>query len=106
MKWVAFVIVSGCAVAPWQRALPASLVPALQLRAAYRLRHTLGAQHQDLGVGAWLRWTPRAAASSVASQLEQVPAVWLAPCALEDLTCLRELAEAEHEIAAALRERP
>jgi hypothetical protein len=102
MRWLAWLCLVGCAREPWQRAVPAALVPALELRAAYRV----AGERADLGVGAWLRWTPRAAASAVASQVEQTPAVWLAPCALDDLTCLTELAEAEHEIAAALREQP
>jgi hypothetical protein len=102
MRWLAWFCLAGCAHEPWQRAVPAAFVPALELRAAYRVTE----QRTSLGVGAWLRWTPRAAASAVASQVEQSPAVWLAPCALDDVTCLTEQAEAEHEIAAALRELP
>jgi hypothetical protein len=106
MKWLALLWVMSCAGEPWQRAVPAAFVPALELRAMYRIRRALDAEHTDLGVGAWLRWTPRAAASAVASPLDQAPAAWLAPCALEDATCLTEQAEVEHEIADALRERP
>jgi hypothetical protein len=104
MKWAALVCLVGCA--PWQRAWPAAIVPALELRAVYRLRRAGEHERADVGLSAWLRWTPRSAAAAVASQVDQAPAVWLAPCALDDLTCLTEAAEAEQEIAAALRERP
>ncbi len=102
MRWLVYLMMVGCGARPWQRALPASWVPALELRAAYRVRD----QATDLGLGAWLRWTPRSAASALMPRVDQLPASWLAPCALEDVTCLTELAEAEPEIANALRERP
>ncbi|HEX5660916.1 MAG TPA: hypothetical protein VFX59_27175 [Polyangiales bacterium] len=103
MRWLAWLCLAGCTREPWQRAVPAAFVPALELRAAYRVKLD---ERVELGVGAWLRWTPRTAASAVASQVDQAPAVWLAPCALDDVTCFTELAEAEREIANALRERP
>jgi hypothetical protein len=102
LAWV--LLLSACA--PWERAVPASFVPALELRATYRVRRAIEAEHSNVGVGAWLRWTPRSAASAVPSQVAQTPAAWVAPCALDDLVCLSEAAEAEREIADALRELP
>lgn len=99
----------GCAREPWRRALPAAFLPALELRVAYRRARAqalIDSDRAGVGLSAFLRWTPRSAAAAIPSQAEQSPAVWLAPCPLEDIVCLSELAEAEAEVAAALRAVP
>lgn len=114
MNWLACLLgiacAAGCAGEPWRRAGPAALLPALALRLDYRrLRdlRTIDARDQvDVTLSASLRWHPRNAAAAIPSQAEQAPSVWLAPCALDDLLCLAEVAEAEPEIADALRETP
>ncbi|HEY6876454.1 MAG TPA: hypothetical protein VI299_00465 [Polyangiales bacterium] len=102
--WCFFI--AACAREPWQRAVPAALVPALELGVAYRVQQLATRERSDVGLFARLRWSARSVAAAVPSQIEQTPALWFAPCALEDVTCLSELAEAEPEVAAALRERP
>jgi hypothetical protein len=60
----------------------------------------------DVGIGAALRWQPAVYPASVRWHAELAPAAWLAPCALDDAACLAEYAEAERELASALRDAP
>lgn len=101
-----------CSLLGCTRASAASFVPKLELscRLARTREHTLGearaSDRTDVAVAAWLRWQPSIAASSVPERYELSPSAWLAPCALDDASCLAELALDEPELAAALRDAP
>jgi hypothetical protein len=96
----------GCA-----RSTLVLLVPKLELRCAvhYLAADDAATSRSDrlrASASAFLRWRPAIEARAVPSPYELTPAAWVAPCGDGDLDCLREVAEAESEIAAALREAP
>jgi hypothetical protein len=102
----AALLVGGCA-----RSTLALLVPKLELRCAL---HHLAADDAAAGrserwgasASALLRWRPTIEAREVPSPYELIPAAWVAPCGDSDIECLREVAEAEVEVATAIRQEP
>ncbi|MFT3927579.1 MAG: hypothetical protein QM778_33915 [Myxococcales bacterium] len=95
---------SGC-----RRAAAASFVPTLQVQLAARqvTRSNLPAQRKapwDATVIAWLRFTPKIAASSIPMRAEFDVELDVIPCEAEDLTCLEEFAEGERSTTRMLGE--
>jgi hypothetical protein len=89
------------------RALLASFVPKLDLRWQLQQSRSDGNDTRarvDTGFAAWLRWQPSLYAAQLPSRYELSPAAWAAPCELDDVTCLAELAESEPELAQDLQE--
>lgn len=92
----------GCA-----RSTFASLVPDLELYAAFRRSQVDVVEPGTAtasSLGARLRWQRQIEARTYASPYDTTPAAWAAPCDDADSECLREFAESEAEIAAALRD--
>lgn len=102
------VLLCGCA-----KASLSSLVPRLDLRLAMERPASTSTllgwrRSADLHAtfSAVLRWRPRVEASQTPYPHELAPYLGIAPCAETDLECLREVAESESELRAALRDLP
>jgi hypothetical protein len=102
-----FALCAGCT-----RDVLAVFVPKLELRcnvtrdAAVTSTLERSNERFHVSVSAWLRWQPAILARDVLVPLELTPSAWIAPCALDDATCLSEVAEVEREVADELRRAP
>jgi len=96
----------GCA-----RSTLAVLIPQLELQLALqRSRADVAESPRDeqlhATISAQLRWQSRIEASELPLAYELDPSTWLAPCADDDLECMREAAESEAELGAVFRDEP
>ena len=88
----------------------ASFVPSLELGVTVRRRADADAlaredaQRWDTVALASLRFRALNPAAELPRLGELSPEAWIAPCDEDDVICLQEAAEAEHELAAALGE--
>lgn len=100
---LSLVLATGCSSSALAQLVP-TLGVGLHVRRDGQARalHDAARAELDTRLVAFLSWRPKVEARSVASPLESTPSAWLAPCALDDATCLTETAEAEDELAAVL----
>lgn len=96
-------VLGGCSRAAW-----AVLIPKLELRCMLQRSDEALAPAGRVAAtfGASLRWRPSVEARELPSPYEQSPGAWAAPCSELDVECVREFAEAEAEVADAVRAVP
>ncbi len=101
---IAFVVLAGTACT---RDVLAPFVPKVEVRGELTRAGAASAQlHADervhAGFSVFLKWQAPILVRNVLVPLELAPASWLAPCALDDATCLGEVLEVERELGADL----
>jgi hypothetical protein len=95
---------TGCHRSSLSSFVPSLRVQLSALRSAEGTSASRDRVSWDVAVTGWLRFQPKIAASAVPLRAEWAPEAALAPCAEDDLLCLEEFAEGEHEASALLGE--